>query len=110
MSSQAWGRDTMSVRVECDAGNRGEVEPSAFWLGRWRHEVIEVADRWYGADCRYLRCQTGNGDVYILRQDEGTLLWDLAAFTAGPVARQPYCGRPAPLFFLPPSTVGRDLG
>ena len=78
----------MSVRVECGTVSRGEVEPSAFWLGRQRLEIIEVADRWYGSDCRYLRCQTDSGDVYILRQDRGTLLWELAAFTAGPVARQ----------------------
>lgn len=72
----------MGIRVECYAGYRGEEEPRAFWLGERRLEVLELVDRWYGSDCRYYRCRADDGDAYVLRHDERTHTWELAAFTA----------------------------
>jgi len=72
----------MGIRVECYAGYRGEEEPRAFWLGERRLEVLELVDRWYGPDHRYYRCRADDGDTYVLRHDERTHTWDLAAFTA----------------------------
>lgn len=72
----------MAIRVECYAGYRGEQEPRAFWLGERRLEVVELVDRWYGPDYRYFRCLADDGDRYVLRHDEQSGEWDLAAFTA----------------------------
>jgi len=69
------------IRVECYAGYRGEQEPQAFWLGGRRLEVVALVDRWYSPNQRYFRCQIGNGDTYVIRYDESTGQWDLAAFT-----------------------------
>lgn len=72
----------MSIRVECYAGYRGEEEPRAFWLGNRRCEVLEIVDRWYGPDYRYFRCLGDDKDNYVLRQDERSGEWELAAFTS----------------------------
>ncbi len=72
----------MAIRVDCYAGYRGEEEPRAFWLGERRLEVVELEDRWYGPDYRYFRCLADDGDRYVLRHDDASGEWDLAAFTA----------------------------
>jgi hypothetical protein len=76
----------MTLRVECYAGFEGEQEPRAFYLGERRVEVLEVADRWFGARHRWYRCRTDDGHSYVLRHDEASGEWDIAAFTraAGP--------------------------
>ena len=73
----------MGIRVETQAGHRDEEEPRAFWLGERRLTVLDLDDRWYGHDCRYYRCHADDGDRYVLRYDESSGEWDLAAFTAG---------------------------
>ena len=72
----------MAIRIECYAGYRGEEEPCVFWLGERRLEVVELVDRWYDPDYRYYRCRADDGDCYVLRHDELSGEWDLAAFTA----------------------------
>ena len=68
----------MTIRVECYAGYRGEQEPLAFWLGERRLAVRAVVDRWFKVDA-------DDGAMYILRHDEASGDWDIAAY--GGVAR-----------------------
>ena len=72
----------MAISVECYAGYRGEQEPRAFWLGERRIVVNEVIDRWYAPSRRWFRVAADDGDAYILRHDEASGEWELAAFTS----------------------------
>jgi hypothetical protein len=76
------GQDlAMAIRVECYAGYRAEQEPTAFWLGARRVEVREIVDRWYAPDKRWFKVDGDDGQLYVLRHDEATDSWDLAALT-----------------------------
>ena len=73
----------MPIRVECHAGHRGEQEPHVFWLGERRIAVREIVDRWFAPTQRWIRVEADDGDVYVLRHDETTGDWELAAYTRG---------------------------
>jgi len=75
----------MAIRVECYAGYRGEQEPTAFWLGERRLPVRTIVDRWFAPAQRWFRVDAGDGNLYVLRHDEATGEWELAAFTRGTV-------------------------
>ena len=72
----------MPIRVECYAGYRGEQEPLAFWLGERR---VAVVDRWFAPTQRWFRVDADDGNLYVLRQDEMSGDWEIAAYrrTAG---------------------------
>jgi hypothetical protein len=67
------------IRVECCSGHRGEREPQAFLLGQRRLEVRELLDRWLGRAHRYFKVRVNSGEIFVLRHDEGTGEWELAA-------------------------------
>lgn len=69
----------MKIRVECYAGHRGDQEPRAFLLGERRLEVRELLDGWLDPAYRYFKVRVDDGQVFILRHDEGTGEWELAA-------------------------------
>ena len=69
----------MTIRVECYAGYRGDQEPLAFWLGERRFAVRSVVDRWFAPMQRWFKVDADDGRMYILRHDQGTHGWDLAA-------------------------------
>lgn len=71
----------MTIKVDCYAGYRGEQEPCAFHLGERRLEVRDITDRWIGPSERCFRCLADDGSLYVLRHDERSGEWDLAAFT-----------------------------
>jgi hypothetical protein len=67
------------IRVECAAAvTNGSPDPVAIWFGARRLEVRAVTDRWYGNDQRWWKVETVDG-LYIVRLDESTGDWDLAA-------------------------------
>ena len=74
-------RHSMAIRVECYAGYRGEQEPLAFWLGERRIAVREVVDRWFAPTQRWFKLEADDGHMYVVRHDEATGDWELAAFT-----------------------------
>jgi len=76
----------MPMRVECYAGYRAEQEPRAFWCGERRFEVRAIVDRWYAPEQRWFKVVVDDGDAYVLRHDEKSDEWEIAAFTA---SRQP---------------------
>jgi hypothetical protein len=49
-------------------------------------EIVEIVDQWYGPDYRYFKSNEGN--LYILRFDEGRVEWELRMF------QSPGGGRP----------------
>ena len=67
------------IRVECTAsGKNGPADPTAIWFGARRVEVRSVRDRWYGSAERWWKVETIDG-IYIVRLDESTGTWELAA-------------------------------
>lgn len=73
----------MIVRVECYAGHRDEETPRRFFLGERKVEVAEVQDCWLAPDHRYFKLKGDDGNVYILRHDVETGLWEMTAFERG---------------------------
>ena len=73
----------MSIRVECYAGFRAEQEPLAFWLAERRVVVRAIVDRWLAPRERWFKVDADNGHVYVLRHDELSGDWDIAAFAGG---------------------------
>jgi hypothetical protein len=76
----------MPLRVSCYSGYRSSQEPLAFWLGDRRLEVRAIVDRWYAPGQRWFKVDADDGNVYVLRHDEASDEWEIAAFTA---SRQP---------------------
>jgi hypothetical protein len=74
----------MPIHVECYAGYREEQEPIAFWLGGSRIGVRAIVDRWYAPTQRWFKVDADDGHTYVLRRDEPTGEWELAAYTRGP--------------------------
>lgn len=67
------------IRVECIASAEdGSPDPAVIWFGARRVEVRAVTDRWYGSDQRWWKVETLDG-IYIVRLDESTGTWELAA-------------------------------
>lgn len=70
----------MEIRVECEAGLAGEPEPAVVWFGSRRVAVRAIVDRWWGNGRRWWKLETDDG-LYVLRRDEASGDWDLAAVT-----------------------------
>jgi hypothetical protein len=67
------------IHVECIAsGPTGSVDPAVIWFGARRVEVRAVTDRWFGSEQRWWKVETIDGS-YIVRLDEATGTWELAA-------------------------------
>ena len=75
-------KGTLEVRVECYAGYRGEESPRRFFLGKRPIEISEIVDRWLDPRCRYFKVRAGDGEVYILRHDTETGIWEMTLFSA----------------------------
>jgi len=72
----------MPLRVSCYSGHRSSQEPTAFWLGERRLDVRAIVDRWYAPTRRWFKVEADDGHTYVLRHDEQTDEWEIAAFTA----------------------------
>jgi len=71
------------VDVDCYAGHRGEETPRRFRLGDREIEIVEVMDRWLAPDHRYFKVKDTRDDLYILRHDVMTSVWEVAWFRSG---------------------------
>jgi len=71
----------MNLRVESQAGFGGEQEPVAFWLGARRLVVRAITDRWFAPTQRWCKVDVDDDQTYVLRCQETTGQWDLAALT-----------------------------
>jgi hypothetical protein len=68
------------VQVECYSGYKKDERPLRFILGERLFEVVTVDDRWYSPAASYFRVQADDGNVYVLRHDEGQDQWSLEAY------------------------------
>ena len=73
-------RDSLSLRVECYAGYRGEETPRRFTIGTRSIEVLEVIDQWLAPDHRYFKVIGDDEGVYILRHDVASSRWELTLY------------------------------
>jgi hypothetical protein len=89
----------MSLRVECGPGLGGDAEPVAVWFGSRRVGVRAIVDRWFAPTRRWFRIDADDEQLYVVRHDEATGEWELAALTR----REPSAVLHAPV----PATRGR---
>ena len=75
-------KDSLSVRVQCYAGYRGEETPRRFSIGSRNIEVLEVIDQWLAPDHRYFKVKGDDDGVYILRHDVASDRWELTLYDA----------------------------
>lgn len=68
-----------AIVVVANRSEQGIPEPSAFYLGERRIDVVEVLDRWLAADHGYFKLLTADG-IYILRHDDEDNLWVLTLY------------------------------
>ena len=71
----------MTLRVECGPGLGGEAEPLAVRFGTRRVGVRAIVDRWFAPSRRWFRIDADDEQLYVLRHDQATGEWDLAALT-----------------------------
>jgi hypothetical protein len=72
---------TVSLRVDCYAGYRGEETPRRFHLDGQCIEIVSVIDRWLTPDHRYFKVEGNDGQRYILRHDVETQHWEVSNST-----------------------------
>ena len=68
------------MKVECQAGHRGEEMPRAFFVGDHRIEVVDILDWWPGRDHRYFKVRGSDGGLYILRHETPFGEWEITLF------------------------------
>jgi hypothetical protein len=76
--SSARKRITMQVQVERCADHL-EMPVRIRFDGR-EVEIVENVDQWYGPDYCYFKIKGNDGNLYILRFDEGRAEWQLMMF------------------------------
>lgn len=83
--------NTVPVRVECDASDKGRTTPERLHLGKRVIEVEEILDRWLGADYSYVKLRGDDGGLYIVRHDAATGRWELTLYDRrGPGWQSPH--------------------
>jgi hypothetical protein len=70
----------MQVQVERCADHLGVERPVRFRFDAREIEIVENVDRWYGSDYCYFKIKGNDGNLYILRFDEGRAEWELTMF------------------------------
>jgi hypothetical protein len=85
MSRTRKKRTTMRVQVEQRTNHLGPERPV-----RFRFEIVQIVDQWYGPDYSYFKIKGNDGNLYILRFDESRVAWELTMFRSPDVA-SPSC-------------------
>jgi len=70
------------VRVECYAGHRADERPLRFFLDERKYEITAIDDQWYSPGVAWSRVRADDGNVYVLKHDEGSDTWELDAYRA----------------------------
>lgn len=71
-----------AVHVECYSGQRADERPLRFSVGERSYEVARLDDKWYSPGATYFRVLADDGNLYVLRHDEGADTWSIEAFRA----------------------------
>ena len=69
----------LRIKVESESGPFGQA-PKRFRLDGREVEIAENIDRWHGAGYCYFKVKGDDGNLYILRLDEGRAEWELTMF------------------------------
>jgi hypothetical protein len=88
----AEGKATFTVHVACGTGPAGEAVPRRLAVGGRPVDVVEVVDRWPGADHLYVKLRGSDGATYVLRQDLARGRWQIVLFERGPPKAAPTSG------------------
>jgi len=80
----------MQVQVEHRTDHLGVEIPMRFRFDGREIEIVEIVDQWYGPDYRYFKIKGNDGNLCILRFDEGRVEWELTMFQR-PGAASPSC-------------------
>lgn len=73
----------MDVRVQCDAGDRGEEIPRYFYIGRRRIDLVDVLDRWMSSEDHYFKLRAVDDGIYILHHRVRRDTWEITLFDSG---------------------------
>ena len=65
------------IIVECNSGYQIKERPVAFQFHDRRYKVREVVDRWYGEGAIYYKVKADDGNIYLLKYEEGQDCWDI---------------------------------
>jgi len=70
--------------VECYSGFRADERPLRFAFaaepGAPQYDVEEVLDQWYGLGYQCFKVRASDGNIYILRHEQGEDRWRLDSF------------------------------
>jgi len=72
-------KTALEVHVESECGDLGAM-PKRFRLNGREVGIAENIDVWHGANYRYFKVKGEDGNLYILRFDEGRAEWELTMF------------------------------
>ncbi len=78
---------SLALQVECYSGAKADERPLRFRAstpGAPTREVAEVLDQWYGPEYQCFKVLADDGNLYILRHDEGLDVWTLDSFRSLP--------------------------
>lgn len=81
--------DAFTLAVESMVGPGDEPVPRRFRLGARTIEVVEILDRWPGADHLYVKLRGDDEALYILRHDLVRGTWQLVLFERAAAAQAP---------------------
>jgi hypothetical protein len=71
-----------AVQVECYSGHRADERPLRFSVGSRTYAVERLDDKWYSPGAAFFRVLADDGNLYVLRHDEGADTWTIEAFRA----------------------------
>jgi hypothetical protein len=71
-----------AVHVECYSGHRADERPLRFSIGDRAYAVERLDDKWYSPGATFFRVLADDGNLYVLRHDEGSDTWTIEAFRA----------------------------
>lgn len=78
----------MIIAVVCAPGPRDEPVPHRLHIGSRPVDVVEILDRWPGADHLYVKLRGADGALYILRHDTARGVWELTLYDAAGGVRE----------------------
>ena len=66
-----------NIEVVAYSGYKANERPISFKWGDQVLGIINIIDRWYGADHDYFKVQADDGKIYIIRWDRYLDVWSL---------------------------------
>lgn len=74
----------LDLKVESYSGYKADERPLRFaFAGKQdtpRREIRQILDRWYGLGYQCFKVRADDGNIYILRHEEGVDRWRLDSF------------------------------